>query len=139
MRSTYLPLLLLLATARCANAAPFSPWIKIWDGSVEKVANYWAAPSVDARSDGTDLEVSVGIGVDSETSLSDKDVLIVLRAGKRTLACDAQWDGFTETLAITAQPAARCRNPEKLVPTELVVIVKGEAHRFAVRLKSLKG
>lgn len=133
MRSTYLPLLLLLATARCANAAPSSTWTKIWNGPVEKIAKHWAVPSLDARSDRTELEVSVGISVDSETELSANEVLIILRAGKRTLACDAGWDGFTETLAITAQPVARCRNPEKLVATEVVVIVKGEAHTFPIK------
>ncbi|MEO8549089.1 MAG: hypothetical protein ABI678_03930 [Kofleriaceae bacterium] len=135
MRS-YLPLLLLLTIPACAQATPSPAWTKIWEGPVEKVANHWAVPSLDARSARTDLEVSVGISVESVTSLTEKDVVIILRAGKRTLACDAQWDGYTETLAITAQPAARCHNPDKLVPTEVVVIVKGEAHTFPIKLTS---
>jgi len=137
MRFTYLPLLL-LALPLGASAAPSSTWTKIWNGPVEKIADHWTVPSLDARLDGVELVVSVGIAVGSTSELSAKDVAIELRAGTRTIACTAEPMGFTETLAITAQPGAHCRNPGKLIPTELVVTVKGTAHAFPIKLASLK-
>ena len=131
MRLASLPLLLVLTAS--AHAAP--AWTKIWQGPVEKIGARYAAPSLDAR--GGELEVSVGISVGSTNELATKDVAIALRAGKRTLACTVVPMGFTETLAITAQAEAHCANPDKLLPTELVVTVKGTAHAFPIQLASL--
>jgi hypothetical protein len=136
-------LLLLLAACSTAAADPSAkrrtdPATRIWMGDVRKLADHWVVPSLHERDGGAELIVSIAIPVARLDELAAVDVAADLLVSGGGLACTAEKQlGFTTLGSTNAQATITCRNSGRLVPTHLVVRVRGVKTRYSLGLTSL--
>jgi hypothetical protein len=125
--------------AQAARAAHTGPVVRLWSSSESrKIDGHWVLPTLHARASGADLQIDIAVAVGSETEVTAADVTAKLYADGTQLTCSpAESQGYTETLAITAQITVYCTNSAHVLPTQLVVEVKHSAETFALQLSSL--